>query len=73
MTNQPFKNLSEEMPELYKKAKTKARRQLNTQAKKTAPGAPRMAVARNVLAWREQHANRLNVSSVSEGQDNTGV
>jgi hypothetical protein len=61
MTSKPFKNLAEEIPDLYKKAQ----RQRNTQAKKVAPGAPRVAVARNVLAWLEQNAKRLNASSVS--------
>ena len=61
MTNKPFANLDQEMPELYRKASQKARRTLNAKAKKVAPGAPRVAVARNVLKWREANAKRLGV------------
>lgn len=59
--NKPFQNINQELPDLYKKAAQKARRQLNAKAKKIAPGAPRVAVARNVLAWRERNAKRLGV------------
>lgn len=59
--NRPFRNLDLELPEMYKKAAQKRRRQLNAEAKKVAPGAPRVAVARNVLAWREANKQRLGL------------
>jgi len=59
--NRPFRNLDLELPEVYKKAAQKRRRQLNMEAKKIAPGAPRVAVARNVLAWREANKQRLGL------------
>lgn len=59
--NRPFRNLDLELPEMYKKAAQKHRRKLNSEAKKVAPGAPRVAVARNVLAWREANKQRLGL------------
>lgn len=59
--NKPFRNLDVALPEVYKKARAKARRDRNKEAKATAPGAPRVAVARNVLAWREANKHRFNV------------